>query len=136
MMDILISHGARLDERTRKGQTPLLQAAFAGQESATYLLDHGADVNAKDLEGFTPLFMAAQGGHVPLVDLPWDLLLLRGADPYVALTTLQSQPMGLVKAPRGLQPCTALHHAAQMGILKIVKLLVKRGADIQRQTTI
>ena len=49
VMQLLISKGARIDVRSKHGQTPLHQAAGYGQqEAAICLLDHGADANAAD----------------------------------------------------------------------------------------
>ena len=112
VIQLLISKGARIDARCKRGEVPLHSAASCGSEGAAIcLLDHGADVNAADNEGVTPLIIAT--GHenkLPLVDL----LLIRGADPNLV-------------DKRGSSP---LLLAAQGGRTKIVKLLARNGANI------
>ncbi|MGE0490898.1 MAG: ankyrin repeat domain-containing protein [Vulcanimicrobiota bacterium] len=59
MAGLFLSHGADLEERNQKGQTPLIAACWAGyDEVVEKLVQAGADVNANDRQGFTPLYGA------------------------------------------------------------------------------
>lgn len=73
----LLSAGARADEPSRAGETPLMRAAARGYEDvALALLEAGADANARRADGFTPLVLATFFGHERLVRL----LITYGAD--------------------------------------------------------
>lgn len=84
---------------------------------AEQLLKQGHDVNVKDATSLTPLMIAAGLGNSQMVEL----LLTAGADVYV----LDSQ-MG----------ASALHKAAQSGVVDVAKLLVQRGAFVNAQSPI
>jgi ankyrin repeat protein len=76
---LLVSGGADVSLRSKRGETALADAARRGDlEAARLLLDKGADVNAVDYRGYTPLILAAQFDR----DSPElvRLLLTRGAD--------------------------------------------------------
>jgi len=85
-VDLLVTHGADVNARNKKGETPLFLAVgavtsnvallvYGAGQPASYppfvlaqsLLDHGADVNAKDNQNITPLRHAllARGGTEP-----------------------------------------------------------------------
>jgi ankyrin repeat protein len=58
---LLISQGARVNTRTRDGQTALIYAASAPDDRTAVielLIEKGADVNAKDKTGMTALAYA------------------------------------------------------------------------------
>lgn len=84
---------------------------------AERLLKDGHDVNRKNAAGFTPLMIASGLGNPQMVEL----LLTAGAD-----TTMVDTRMG----------ATALHKAAQSGVVDVAKLLVQKGAfvDVQSPT--
>ncbi|XP_067674841.1 SH3 and multiple ankyrin repeat domains protein 3-like isoform X2 [Haliotis asinina] len=67
MMIILVSGGAHLDFRNKRGLTPLHKAAGLGSlENVKTLLDLGASPNYKDLQGLTPLYHAVCNETNPL----------------------------------------------------------------------
>lgn len=61
LVNLLLSHKARVDVRNNDGRTPLVEAAAKSGAISRLLIDHGADVNAADENGITPLHMAAAG---------------------------------------------------------------------------
>jgi ankyrin repeat protein len=76
---LLVTHGANVSIRSKRGESALADAARRGDlEAARLLLDKGADVNIVDYRGYTPLILAAQFDR----DSPElvRLLLSRGAD--------------------------------------------------------
>ena len=80
------------------------------------LLDAGAAVNKGDLHGRTPLHFAARGR---LKRFP-KLLLDKGADPNI-------------KAAAGVRGVAPLHEAATLGEKGVVKYLIKRGAEVDKE---
>jgi hypothetical protein len=77
MAAVLLEHGANVEGRTDKSNTPLQLAAKEGQaDLVRLLLDHGAKADAKDPSGNTALHLAAAGGHGEAARL----LIGRGAD--------------------------------------------------------
>ncbi len=75
---VLLSHGARVNDTDFRKHTPLHVAVFmaASEEMVHALLVAGADVNAKNLSGWTPLHYACRKGYLHLAQL----LLTYGAD--------------------------------------------------------
>lgn len=109
-LQILIQNSPDLINGPAEGESPLYNAAGAGQlRVATFLLDNGANVNKVSV-GRTPLHNAVQFGHKGMVEL----LLQRGAN---------------VEARDGTGG-TALHLAAQSGFLSIAEVLLKHKADV------
>jgi hypothetical protein len=91
--DVLLSHGAEVNQANNNGATPLFIASQNGHASVCdLLLGHGAEVNQANNDGATPLWIASQNGHasvcdlllaryhasplIPLLNLPNDLILL------------------------------------------------------------
>jgi ankyrin repeat protein len=74
---LLLKHGAKVDDRSMTGSTPLhFAAAFGSLSSAEELLALKADINDSDLTGITPLHVAARAGKPKMVEM----LLQHGAD--------------------------------------------------------
>lgn len=112
-VDVNCNTGETLEEKPRKGITPLDLAAGEGHvEVVKVLLDHHADVNARRTDsGVTALYAAAGTGHSEVVKL----LLDHHADVNATLTD---------------DDATALHYAAQEGHQEIVKLLLDNHPDV------
>jgi ankyrin repeat protein len=78
MVDLLLSHGAKINETNSVGRTPLTMALqFVRAPMILHLLDKGADVNAADSKGNTPLAYANDRGETELAKL----LVQHGAKP-------------------------------------------------------
>ncbi|KAL6486171.1 hypothetical protein MHYP_G00055630 [Metynnis hypsauchen] len=64
VINFLLHHGAKLDQRDHQGRTALHRAAEAGHTAAAVtLVRAGADIHAKDKASKTPQHLAAQNGH-------------------------------------------------------------------------
>lgn len=107
-------------------------------ELAEILLDHGSDVDVRDGEGYTPLFLAPErGAPVEIVQL----LVERGADIHIDDDNTLWSAIWHVSYGFGCMPIVrylvkmgsrprGLTHAAEAGKLRIVRLLVEFGADV------
>ncbi|XP_063038726.1 B-cell lymphoma 3 protein homolog [Melospiza melodia melodia] len=100
-----------LQARDYEGLTPLHVAVASGsRESVLLLLEHGADVDAGDIKsGRSPLLHAVENDSLEMAEL----LLQHGAS---------------VNA-QSYAGCTALHAAAGRGLLRLLRLLLRCGAD-------
>ncbi len=109
VLEKLIRAGMDVNHIDDGGWTPLMVAAFNGQEQAALMLiDAGATVNARDRSGYSPLHWAAMNGYVQAA-----MVLLRKG----AIVNLQNN-FGW----------TPLLHAASRGHHHIVKLLLENDA--------
>ncbi len=138
VIEFLISHGAKiaphserlLDYAVSKARTDIVMLLFengAEPSKAPRILDDNskmvnllkiygvapADINAKNQMGWPPLVAACRGDNRERPDEIWRLLRL-GADIDV----------------RNYKGKTALHYAAKAGFLKIINLLIEKGATL------
>ena len=112
----LVESGADVNAVEGHHITPFLWAYFNGHtEVVKYLLSKGGNVNHDEFSEGTLLTLAAFTGDVAFI--PY--LLEAGAEIDHAM-------------PRGGE--TALHHAADNGQTDAVRLLILRGADVNRRT--
>jgi ankyrin repeat protein len=94
---LLVAKGARINARSKRGETALAAAAGRGEdESVELLLSKGADVNATDYRGYTPLMHAAQYDRDALEVVR--MLLAFGAN---ANVTAEGQTAASIAAQRG-----------------------------------
>jgi ankyrin repeat protein len=114
-MKMLLDSGADAKSSDDSGVTALMWAV-TDLDKTKLLLDRGADVNARSADGRTPLLIAsALPGSAPVVRL----LLDNGASINA-------------RGPSLFGEITALVQAAYIGDGETFKLLVERGADVQR----
>lgn len=116
LVELLLSRGADIEHRDKKGFTPLILAATAGHEKVVeILLNHGADIEAQsERTKDTPLSLACSGGRYEVVEL----LLSRNAN----------------REHRNVSDYTPLSLAASGGYVNIIKLLLNHGAEINSRT--
>ena len=114
----LLEAGSDVEERNKKGFTPLLLAAYFGKAEVCELLLEKGKVNMEEATpgGNTALKLAATEGHTSTVAL----LLSRGA----RVDT------------RNKDGCTPLLAAVQKGFTKVCKLLLAAGSDVREKTSI
>lgn len=146
MVKLLLEHGANPNATAlvgTRGTTPLMQAASQGDNEMTaLLLEHKADPNVKNELGGTALWLAIGQRKLAVVRT----LLARGADPNrtdayavppliraVADQKDKDLTAALLEAKADVNAVwdgkTALHFAAELGNLELLKLLLAAGAD-------
>jgi len=138
-------HGVDINERSAKGNTPLMWAVYYGDiDIVTYLISKGADINATDKYRDEPLLMwgvkkgrlnitkllISKGANVNLSDKYGETALMDSARyGYYEIAALLIKNSASVTA-KSENGDTALILAASAGDRKIVELLVSEGADI------
>jgi len=121
----LLSRGAIVDAKERRGQTALMWAAAEGNsEVVDLLIKAGADIHAKLPDsGFTPFFFAARNGRMDVVRA----LLKAGVDVNEAM-----EP----RRPGGKTPSkgtSAFILAIENGYYELALTLLDAGADVNDQ---
>ncbi|KAI3848019.1 hypothetical protein MKX03_001131, partial [Papaver bracteatum] len=107
VLPLLLAKGIDVDARNELGSPLELAATNGYQDTVKVLLDHGANPNLVFGDAYTPLQSSIRTQS-------WEcmmLLLKAGADPNIG------------------PECKPLTIAADVGIIHIIKLLVKYGAD-------
>lgn len=114
LMEKLFQDGADINVSLREGTTtPIAEAAYLGDlKVVEYLISKGARVSGNQTFPNSPIYFAIFKGHLAVVSRFLDL----GVEPNYSWTDRNGG--------------TLLIAAAQFGQLEVVKLLVKRGADI------
>ncbi len=117
----LIGRDIDINCQGKFGQTPLFEAALAGQlEAVRFLLNHGADPRILSNDGAGPLFFASARGYVEIVDL----LIEHGAEVDAPRRT---------EFPHGPSFCSPLEIAISNRHEEIAKKLVEAGANPDRR---
>lgn len=118
LADKLIRAGAEVNVTNDYGSSPMMEAATIGNTAVLkLLLNAGADVESTNKEGQTALMAVARTGNVEAAEL----LLKKGAR---------------IDSVEQWGGQTALHWAAAQSQPDMVKLLVKRGADVNARAVI
>ena len=114
----LVAMGADVKATNQFGATPMTEAATIGNARVIEkLLDAGADVESPGADGETALMIVARSGNVAAANL----LLDRGANP---------------NARERWREQTPLMWAAAQSQPEMVKLLVKRGAEVDARSMV
>lgn len=121
LAQFLLSQGANPNLKDMYEATPLMITCMSARSEPMIklLVESGADVNAKNMYNWTPLHFCADGGTGESFVRNIKLLLDKGAD-INALTDTGETPL-----------LKAVHFPSN---LEIVTLLLKRGADVNRQS--
>jgi ankyrin repeat protein len=107
---LFLQAGMDVDVRDERDWTPLMVAAFNGNEAvAKLLIEHGANPSAQDRAGYTPLHWSALNGYLEVVRM----LIAKRID-------LNAQ------SNYGL---TAILQAASKGHADVIALLIEAHAD-------
>ena len=146
--EILLEHGANVDVRGMRGQTPL-HSAISDFSMVQFLLKHGADVNCQQDNLRTPLHLAAYYGELKVARLliehkaevdsrdsegqtPLYLLLEvhgRDDDDILEFSKLLLEHGTDVNMRANQRKWTPLHEVAYWGNLKIARALLDHGAN-------
>ncbi|MFC1652087.1 ankyrin repeat domain-containing protein [Planctomycetota bacterium] len=146
----LITKGADVNLRAKRGYTPLHWAAKVGQkEMVELLIASGADINARTgSSGWTPLHLAIRQQSNDVAEL----LISKGADinavnqnngqtPLLVATMAGNVDMAGLLLSKGVdidkrygKIGTLLHCAAANGHAKVVDMLLDKGADLEAKT--
>ncbi|MBQ9394042.1 MAG: ankyrin repeat domain-containing protein [Proteobacteria bacterium] len=143
-LNAIVAHGADVNERNKKGQTPL--HVCRDESIASVLLEKGADVNAKDDLGLTPLqyysdpsksnmrsknstkkaieLLVEHGADLNAVDNRGMTPIETCGDPEISEHLLK---LGADVNARDENGRTPLHRSSD---LSFVRLLIKNGADV------
>ena len=143
IVELAINQGADVNAEDWDGSTLLHRAAESGQKKmAEQLLTKGADVNAKNKDGQTPLHLSVRQGHRDIAELlltngsadvnaknkwdrtPMDIAVDRGQRQIIELL---SRHGARILTSEGV---TALHEAAAVGDISLVKSLISKGAGV------
>lgn len=125
---LLVAHGAQLNAKDSEGRTALMHALDRGEvEVVEALLQAGADAAIRDAKGATALMLAL--GEVPSYRLARTETLDKSWR--AAARLLAKADFGDVNA-QNENGETLLMRAASLGETEIVKLLLARGADVNR----
>ena len=113
---MLLFRGANVHLMDHDGKTPLqIASKFGHVELVRVLLEHSAQIFHEGQTGPSPLHIAAIEGHVPLIDI-----FSRYVDVNIRVPCTEN---GKEK--------TALHLAAERGLVETVRFLLERfGADV------
>lgn len=133
LVKYLLQNGADKEAKSITNfRTPLHFAAWNGKaEAVEILLDAGCNIEAESSEKRTPLYFAC------CAESPWDyecakILIARGAN-LEARRSVKAGPDDWMQ-PLG-DGDTSLHTAAGFDSVKVVELLVEKGADVCARNT-
>ncbi|XP_030570027.1 protein phosphatase 1 regulatory subunit 12C isoform X8 [Drosophila novamexicana] len=142
MVEFLIEHGADINRQDNEGWTPLHATASCGFVSiACYLVEHNADVAAVNSDGDLALDLAIDVQHMPMInymekvvqELNIDVDQARRAEEQAMLKDAKRSDAAEVDQPHPKTGATALHVAAAKGYTKVLRLLLARDCNVDRQ---
>jgi len=110
--EVVEKRGASVNYQSYEGHTPLMKAAFRGDEALVkYFLSKGAVAKLENRHGQIALHKAAQGGHLGIVKL-----------------LVKHNAAGVNKQDKDGN--TPLHKAAKENRSKVSRYLVRKGASV------
>ncbi|EED11695.1 hspc200, putative [Talaromyces stipitatus ATCC 10500] len=150
-LEVFLKNGWDVNQPISELKPPIL--GYADEEMAGWLLDHGADPNRQCFIDLTPLSLAVETAHISVIQLMLrrggdtqkgqllhhaiernsdnlavlSLLIENGAD-INAIMYNEHYPSQALYYFMGLG--TALHKAAELGKVDIVRYLISEGADL------
>ncbi|CAH1780908.1 unnamed protein product [Owenia fusiformis] len=153
-LNTIIHCGVPVDLPDSHGLTPLMYAVIKDTlNSARVLLDYNADVNKQDYNGYSSFHHSVQLAHIKMTEMlllygatvntvqgeGWSPLMLAVRHRYersdhIIIMKILFHQGALLDIQEKQQNYTALILAAQEGHLDIVKLLVRKGANVNLQT--
>ena len=115
LADVILQHGADLEDRLHEGLTPLMLAAKRGNTvAAEFLIQRGSILEARDDQGQNILHFAADGRDEYMMKL----CLAAGLDPNLADNA-------------GQTPLHILFDGSYSNASRLTALLLSRGASVQ-----
>lgn len=142
---LLADYGASINVLDSYGFSPYLWAVIAGNNNTVkLLLSLGVDINSTDMDGKSALQWAASQGHRQVVELLLEMgAEIRWTSHLAQLTSLEEpilcddQPTVRMLLEFGADPnyrdregWSAIHWAAEQGLLHVVHLLLNYGANL------
>jgi ankyrin repeat protein len=127
LVELLLAHGARIDDTDQGGETALHRVADSRQAPpeaaavATLLIDRGAAIDARNWDDVTPLHQAVRARNLAVVEV----LLARGANANARDRLRGSTPLRRAVSSTGASGTKGT--AALM--LPLTRLLLAHGAD-------
>ena len=117
IVKLLLKLGKDINGRNTANQTPLVSGASnRNLDVVRLLIERGAEVDSRDIFGWTPLHYTSQDGHVEVSR--------------VLTSTDRSRDHGANVDARQRDHWSPIHFSPEEGHLGMVKLLLKRGADL------
>lgn len=145
---LFLDAGMPVDTRDSRDWTPLMVAAFHGNEAAAKLLiERGADPCARDRAGYTPLHWAALKGYQEVVTLiarktDCNVRSTSGLTPLIQAAASGHTTVVQLLLGAGANPNTAsdegwtpLHKAVANGHVEVVRALLAAKADVHAEHT-
>lgn len=132
VVKLLLDRGADISARNSDGEQPIHFAARGSESAVSFcrlLIKHGADPKSRDENGIQPIHLAARGNSVKLVEF----FLNQGASPSAVAHAKEEH------SHDGWQPLHFVGVSATFEAgpqdAEIVRLLIRRGADVNATTS-
>ncbi|XP_071445753.1 protein phosphatase 1 regulatory subunit 12A [Hetaerina americana] len=144
MVEFLVEHGADVNRGDNEGWTPLHATASCGFISiAKFLIENGANVASVNNDGHLPLDIAESDEMEEMLN---EQVFAKGIDCEEARNEEERLMMlhamewlnnggeeARQEAPHPKTGATALHVAAAKGYIKVMRLLIQAGCDVDAQ---